>query len=1119
MDNQRAEITVAQVTAKLKQAYRDTNQKEKGAIFFRAFLILLAGFSAFVVAEQLLYFSGTTKSVSLFLLVAIAAYKLWRGYSSVQKISFEDYYRDFSRKSKLTELKDSLDLGKDTIGNPALVNAAILQNMTRIKPGKLDQALQSYSRQTSAYSQFRTLGALTGMFVIVASVTAFNFTSAASRTITFWESFEKPNPYLFTISPGDITVEQGQPFSVSVQFKGAQQPEKVVLHVKTTVEEEYRSRVMAGGQNTYTSIPFDLNNDLLYYVQMDEYRSPVYEANVQLPPRFTELKAAIQPPAYTGLDRTQLSYPFSQIRAYQGSQIEFSGIINKEVIKLFLLSTSDTLSLQTDSTFSFSHRVPIAHNDTLTFVMEDGDGLTNKNPFQVIITPRTDEYPVVEVIEPEASFEKVNPKQIELLYRATDDFGLTRARLKYELSRAYVENPLTGTLSLENPENGVLQPFNWDLEELRLKPQDVLSFWVEVADNDGYNGRKTTRSQVLTLSVPSMVDYFESLDEKEENVDTELDDISESFKQMQDSYKQFKEKMKEQPEQAGYEQKKELEQTKKLQEDVQKKVDDLNKQFEEIKKELSENSMLSEETQRAYEELQKLMEEVDDPEFLKLMEEMRKKLVELSPEQLRNMMEQTEFKEEEYRQRLERTIELFKQLKLSSDLDKITQSFKDLARKEGEMEQNKPPKKEQDQQREKTIEDTKKIQEQIEELSENTTSGNRKDVEEYQKNTKREIEKLLEKLKKQLEDIQKKNNEQNGQQNQNSNTNFQQQYQQLAQKTEELKNALSSKQMQINISGLQYALYSLLNLSVEQEDLVTLASATENRSQAYVGYARDQKNIESIFSSISDSLFQLSSQIPQFSNQINTKKLEVEKRLSRSLKQMAERDQSQSSVASRQAMGGINEIAFMVANLLEQLQNSNSGSGSGQGMSMQQMMEQMQKSGKNQQQLNQQMQDLINDIQGERLTKDQMERLNQLAKQQNQIRKQLEELQRSGALKGGDKLGSELQRAIEEMENTINDLRGGVTDPTLINRQQNILSRMLEAEKAMQERDQQEKREGSTADQILRQTSPELTLEELEKQIRNRLNDPNFTKYSADYQRLIEKYFELLKKLQERELQ
>jgi len=543
---------------------------------------------------------------------------------------------------------------------------------------------------------------------------------------------------------------------------------------------------------------------------------------------------------------------------------------------------------------------------------------------------------------------------------------------------------------------------------------------------------------------------------------------------------------------------------------------------------MSKDNMLSEETQKAYEELQNLMKEIDDPAYREALEKLQEQLGEMTPQQMREAMQDLEFNEELYKERLERTIELFKQIKLNSDLDKLAKSFEDLARREEEKGQDPETATDDSKQEElkRELEENESLKDKIDSLSENTSRKNESEVGEYQEQTKKELEELAQEIENEMssgEEGEKKESEENSdssEQDENGNQSRQQKYEELAQKTKNMMKSMGESQTRINIAGLQYVLHSLLNLSLEQENLTTLASSTENRSQAYVNYARNQSNVEGIFNAVSDSLFQLSTEIPQFSNKINEKKLEVKERLQRSLEQMSERNRNQSSVASRQALGGINEISFMIASLLEELQNSEGeggGSGGG-GMSMQQMIEQLQESGKNQQQLNQMLQEMINDVQGERLSQDQMERLDQIARQQNEIRKQLEELQRSGEF-DGDRLGSELQRMIEDMEDTINDLRGGATDPTLVERQQNILSRMLEAEQAMQEQGEEDEREGANPDNFDRLTPPELTLEELEKEIQNRLNDPNFTKYSPDYQRLIENYFELLKQLQEREIQ
>jgi hypothetical protein len=227
---------------------------------------------------------------------------------------------------------------------------------------------------------------------------------------------------------------------------------------------------------------------------------------------------------------------------------------------------------------------------------------------------------------------------------------------------------------------------------------------------------------------------------------------------------------------------------------------------------------------------------------------------------------------------------------------------------------------------------------------------------------------------------------------------------------------------------------------------------------------------------------------------------------------MAERDRNRAAAESRIALGGINEIASMLADLLEAIQNQDgSGSGSG-GMSTEQMMEQLQNISGNQQQLNQQIQDMINDLQGERLMQGQMERLDQLARQQNEIRRQLQQLQQGGGLGSGDQLMSELQRISDEMEDAINDLRGGVVDRTLISRQQNILSRMLQAERALNEREQDEERRGNQPDATERMSPSELTLDALREQIRRGLRENRGTRFSEEYQQLIQRYFELLER-------
>lgn len=1136
MAKENTQHNVSSVKQNLTEVHKIFEKKKRLNILFSSLLLVFIWIIVLILFEHTFYLLPSSKISLLLLLFTGSTISIWVGLKRVKKQNFIDFYRDFARSTDLVELSYALDLEKSTNANPELIKAAIFKNLELVKPELLTTRLSDFLSNSSIAKQLSLKRVLSIGSLIFLLITAFGFKNSTLRLANFWEYYEKPNPFSYSIEPANTILEQGSSFSVSISFDD-KEPENVLLKLKTPVEENYRSRSMTKVSNIFSSLPLDLNNDISYYIEMDGYKSELFEANIQLLPRFSSLSATIVPPVYTKLDTTSYTYPFSQISAYQGSKLIISGTSNKPLQSLNLIRSDSNSSVPLNEELSFHFELDIKTKDTLSFQLEDKSGLTNQNSFQFIIDPLLDEYPYVELLQPNTSFEAIDPSEINILFRPTDDFSFTSATLNYELSKAFVDNPTNETLSLKTPGNGILQSFSWAVSDLDLKPKDKLSFWIEVSDNDSYNGFKITRSQIITLTVPSLIDYFDGITEQEEEVETDLEDISEAFEEMSEQYDTFKEQLKENPE-TNYEQKRQLEEVQRQQEEIEKRIEDLNEKFEEIKEELSENDLLSEETMDAYQELQELMKEIDDPAFRDALEKLQEQMSEMSPEQLRDALQEAEFNEELYKQRLERTLELFKQLKLNSELEKLVQAYEDLARQEEELEnQSLSDSKKEEEQRNSTLEQTEQLQEKIEELSKNTTDKTEKSIQEYQEKSQEELERIKERLEELLKELQegaKNSASQENSENKNSQQddekeksesgdqqqNLKQDFQKLAEMTRQQMQQMNQEQMNINIAGLQYILYSLLNLSVEQEDLVNYANATENRSQAYVEYARDQKNVEDIFATLSDSLFELSKEIPQFSNQINEKKQEVELRLTNSLEQMAERNQSRASIATRQALGGINEIAFMIANLLEQLQNDSNGSGgSGGGMSMQQMMEQMQQMGENQQQLNQQMQDMINDMQGERLTQDQMERLNQLSKQQNRIRQQLQELRQSGEFEGGDELGSQIERMIEEMENTINDLRGGAVDPTLIERQQNILSRMLEAEQAMQERDEEEKREGTTGINQSRQTPPDLTLEELEKQIRNRLNDPNFTKYSSDYQRLIEKYFELLKEIQQREIQ
>jgi ElaB/YqjD/DUF883 family membrane-anchored ribosome-binding protein len=729
------------------------------------------------------------------------------------------------------------------------------------------------------------------------------------------------------------------------------------------------------------------------------------------------------------------------------------------------------------------------------------------------------------LIDPATDVSVLEPTSIPVTYQLSDDFGFSGVRLRYEIERSYGSNrSLSGTVRLAVPgERAAVDQLDWDVSEFGLFPLDVIRFWIEVTDNDRPGGFKTSQSATVTVRISSVTDALLAQEEQEQDLADALESFQESYEQNREDLERLRQQLTEQ-QQNPIEQSREAEAIREQREQLSQQLEQIQEQFEQLGEEVQSGPELSEETQRMYEELQQLMQEIDDPAILDALRALQEGLENADQNMIREALEQVDFNEERFQERLNRTAELFKSLQMNAELDRMSSILKDLAEREDALIGEELPELDEQLDRQQQIQnELNTLPERLNRLQERGPQRASETLQQLREQTNEGLREVGDRLEQDINELQEQSGDQNSQQQngqqQESSPQQQQrreeirdQLQQMQQSMEQTKAMMSQQRVQVNIQALLGIMQHLLLLSDAQETVVNRTGDAIQGSSAFIELARTQRNITSSFSQITDSLYRVSAEIPSFPNRVNSRKAEVLKNLENTVQWMAERDRNRSTAESRVALGGINEIASMLADLLEAIQNQDgSGSGSG-GMSAEQMLEQLQNISGNQQQLNQQIQDMINDMQGERLLQGQMERLDQMARQQNDIRRQLQQLQQSGGLGTGDQLMSELQRVSEQMEDAINDLRGGVIDRTLISRQQNILSRMLQAERALNEREEDEERRGNAPDAIERVSPSELTLEALREQIRRGLQENRGTRFSDEYQRLIQRYFELLER-------
>jgi septal ring factor EnvC (AmiA/AmiB activator) len=143
--------------------------------------------------------------------------------------------------------------------------------------------------------------------------------------------------------------------------------------------------------------------------------------------------------------------------------------------------------------------------------------------------------------------------------------------------------------------------------------------------------------------------------------------------------------------------------------------------------------------------------------------------------------------------------------------------------------------------------------------------------------------------------------------------------------------------------------------------------------------------------------------------------------------------------------------------------------------------------------------------------------MQRLSLEQEQIKKSMEQLNeelKREQERSGDKVLGDLDEVKKEMEEVAKQLEQNQYDDKLIEKQNRILSRMLDAQLSQREKDFEPKRESKPGDNVMRNSPPEIVL-----QGPNSFNalKEDFLKlqkegYTEDYEALISKYLMELKK-------
>jgi len=1073
----------------------------RGSIYAAA--IILALYLFLFVYVYYAYPSITTKTILFFsfLIIALAALAFWvvkpaLAYFKLSKtISLEEAAilignHFFNVKDRLLNTLQLKAIANEGAQQNALVLAGIDQKIMELKPIPFANAINLGENKAHIKYLLVPLAVIISIAILAPAI----LKEGTNSLVKYNEEVLPKAPFNFNIVNKNLRVTQGDDLTLEVALTGDQFPQDIYVE---DGKNAYKLNKQDIGHFSYTFKSIQQRKTIR--LSGGGFNSSTFTIDVVPRPSLLKIDATLVYPAY--LNRKTESVPnVGDLLIPEGTKVNWTlHTANSKEVDFILLNQLFKLPV-TNQIANISHNIRQGGSYKVTpkngFV-SSADSLSHQ------IAVIADQYPTINVTETPDS---LSTKALYFSGSIADDYGFSSLKFRYNITQGgKIVGSLSKTIAIKTNQTTHSFFFLWDLNTVDVKPGQILTYYFEVADNDGVNGAKTTKSAVQTYQVPTQQQITAKLSAGSEALKQKMEATIKLAASIEKESKKLSQNLVDKK-QLTYEDKKQIEQLLDKQKQLNEAVKDIKNQNEKNTFEKQENNALNDELKNKQKQIDDLFNNVLDEKTKDLLQKLQQLMELNNKDQARENLSKMQMDNKGLKNEIDRILELYKQLEFEQNLQNNIDRLNDLAKQQKELAQqskdNKTPANDIANKQEELNKALKDLQKELEKLA--------------QKDEQLEKPNNFEAPKKELEQIKQKQQDSKDQLSKNNKQKAAQQQQEAAEQMEQLAQQMQQEQQEgeeqeqkVNAQELRKLLENLLSTSFAQEKVMLALRRMSANDPAYTANVQQQNTVKDNMKTIADSLFSLSKRVPQIESTVNTEVDKINFNIEKAIGFLGDRRTAEANRNQQFAMTSLNNLALMLSEALEQLQKSikNSGKGKGQKQNMQQLQ-------KMQEQLNQRMQNAREKMQQEgnmgKVAKNNMsEEFAKMAQQQQMIRDALQKINKEENKDGKGSLGN-LNQLIDDMKKTEMDLvNKRIVDETM-NRQKNLSIKLLDADKAQREQDEDSKRESAAAKQF--PPSYQQMLEKFKKQQQSETEllqklPPNLNYY---YKNKIADYFKLL---------
>jgi len=953
-----------------------------------------------------------------------------------------------------------------------LIEASINQKTKELNPVPFNSAIDL--TENKKYLKYALIPTLLIAVILFSAPSIIK--DGTKRLVQHSDYFEKESPFQFVITNSDLRTLAQQDFELNVKITGDEVPDVVFVEIDGNEFKLNKENIV-----NFNYVFKNVQKNIHFNLAADGFKSKEYEL-VALPnPLLLNFDISLAYPKYLN-KKDEVFNNTGDLVVPSGTKISWTfKTQNTNQLRLNFNDTSFAVPVASENVFNYSVRL---FRDKTYSVSTSNQFLKSKDSVTYTINVIPDAYPQINVEEKKDSNAT---KRIYFRGDVKDDYGFSKLTFNYRFI-SNTDSSSTENLKKITPQASAIavskvttqDEFShyWDMSELGVSPGDQIEYYFEVWDNDGVNGNKSSRSQKMIFKAPTLKELAESTDKNNTKI---KDDLEESIRQAKDVQKELADLQRKVAEKKNlsYDEKKKLQALLEKQKELQKKVENIKNENLQNNQKQSEYKQLDEKIMEKQKQLEELFDKVMTPELKEKYAELQKLLEKLDKEKIQEALEKMKLDNKDIMKELDRNLEIFKQLEVEQKIQENIDKLNDLSKKEDALSKKSEDKNADSKEQKAKQDDLNKkfdaLQKDMKALEKkNSEMEEPKKMEDTQQKQD-EIQKDMQKSSDQLSDNKKKDAAK-------SQKDAAKKMQELSQQMEQMQQQEQQEQQGEDINKLRDILENLIHLSFGQEALMSDLSKTKTNDPQFYKLNQKQKKLQDDAKMIEDSLLALSKRNPKIKADVNREISAINMNMDKAVVDIAEAQtpsmdgkNHKQEAASRQqfAMTSINNLALMLNEALSAMQaeakkpgKPGSGScskpgGKGQKPSMANMRAM-------QEALNQQIKKLKEGMEkggNKPGNKPGMgnggmsQELAKLAAQQAAIRQEIQKMS-DMINKNGNGAGG-MSKIAEIMEETETDLVNKMLSQETINRQEEILTRLLESEKAEKEREMDEKRQSN----------------------------------------------------------